>query len=1211
MNYYVVCIQWTCKPGYGPYGGIWPPDGCPALCTGFNYRQVSITDGLFVEYNPCLPYDPTEYLCTDRHLVPIYCGTIRSCTICAAGTYQSQKCNYGNTTWTHDVDRTCDSCEMGKYSGQQNATACTPCAIGTYTNTSGSTVCTACTACTGTQYESTACTNTTNRNCSACADTCTAGTYESTACTQTSNRVCTACTDGYYMQNGSYTICPSGYTCLANALEPVECQCGTYCPIGSVYATNSDIGYYAPKQSGSQIPCIDGKLCYISTCEPIDCNVGHYCKRDNMNECPYGSICTDGVRYDCANNIIRAFYTTYQIVQISNSYYCPGHHIQVPLPCPIFSNGFHDTNGIPDCDCTSRLSTYNNGLPIPMNGVVSSYEVYNNDNTFTCIICPANTHSPSRTDGGLTSWGKRTCTACDACPSGTHSEAGQAFDANDCLTDSTLCPANTYQAYPNSKIRSQQYCEPCPGNSRSPAGSTSCDLCDTGWENLPFCDSKVETVETPGFVNETISTAYVNGVNRKDSELWTVQDSTTSKALLLYNDGTLAFMDLTVSDNPVWVDLNKNAVVGLAAAVGRWIVETLAISADDKYVYTIIRDHSSTPATQKTTRKLRRFTMQKALGSEDLNNLNTNAAWTSLTPTSGYQVPICINSFYNANHIGFSEFRSLVLNPSSTLKFYFTNVYCTGYIIIENMNYQFQILAGPWAEATAGDPAIKPGYVGNNDTSGISGPGRITCEYKTRVLKLFAWKPDVFVALVGAGVMDTWAVEQAYVDTSSNWIYPESTTSVYTLNFSTMHLTHVVGMDVSATYQCSDYALCLFRPTMPIYYSTNGSSNSLLYSVSSFVSDAANTNYGYVRHAGYVAHINLLTKQIEPVFSEYNFDTAVQEFKTETSSFIQIYNILNAVFLMKQETIGITIIVNSRSQHTYIKVRRFCSSGQYAGQTCATVLSCAVLSPTEMISCGQGMKRGKCVNSHWTCIGCPRETSNMGSGVNLFLEKYTSPGYNCMTTCKFNLLSGSDQQNGWSIQPIASIPTRCLSCDFMQNQYTTVNLFNNSDPSSISGCGVANEVCPKDFYYEYAENQGALYCVACPLNTHSYGSNMNIDQCTVPCAIGTYTNTSGSTVCTACTIGTYTNTSGSTVCTACAPPCTVGQYESTACTQTSNRVCTECPAHTYSFTANSSSSCLPCPHGSFRYIGLHINCTTCPFGSFFTDSFSSFEEYRN
>ena len=114
---------------------------------------------------------------------------------------------------------------------------------------------------------------------------------------------------------------------------------------------------------------------------------------------------------------------------------------------------------------------------------------------------------------------------------------------------------------------------------------------------------------------------------------------------------------------------------------------------------------------------------------------------------------------------------------------------------------------------------------------------------------------------------------------------------------------------------------------------------------------------------------------------------------------------------------------------------------------------------------------------------------------------------------------------------------------------------------------------------------------------YSYSSQVTTALMPVMCGAGTYTSSTGNTVCTNCRVcgaGQYASTACSsisdTVCTACAPPCVAGSYMQSACNATSDTLCT---------------SCTVCGTGKYVYSPctltnntVCVDCTVCGSDSF-------------
>ena len=225
----------------------------------------------------------------------------RVCTAmktCAAGTYISDS---GSTT----SDRTCTTCDDGKYSADSNAaecTACSSCSPGTYVATGCSLVSdAACVDCATGKFTTTA-----DEDVCVTHSSCAAGTYISTAGTTTSDNVCTSCAAGTYTDTADQSeckVCEAGT--YQNEAGSTSCDGHTACVAGQYLVTSGSTtadytctacadGKYTT--DGEQATCATHTACaagtYISTAGDktsnnvcTTCDSGSYTASDGLTEC--------------------------------------------------------------------------------------------------------------------------------------------------------------------------------------------------------------------------------------------------------------------------------------------------------------------------------------------------------------------------------------------------------------------------------------------------------------------------------------------------------------------------------------------------------------------------------------------------------------------------------------------------------------------------------------------------------------------------------------------------------------------------------------------------------------------------------------------------------------------------------------------------------------------------------------------------------------
>jgi hypothetical protein len=122
-------------------------------------------------------------------------------------------------------------------------------------------------------------------------------------------------------------------------------------------------------------------------------------------------------------------------------------------------------------------------------------------------------------------------------------------------------------------------------------------------------------------------------------------------------------------------------------------------------------------------------------------------------------------------------------------------------------------------------------------------------------------------------------------------------------------------------------------------------------------------------------------------------------------------------------------------------------------------------------------------------------------------------------------------------------------------------------------------------------------CASCPVGTFSQAG----DTACTPCAVSSYSASTGSPSCTLCPAGTRTLSTGSASSSEC-QVCPAGTYGSVAGATT----CAQCPAGSVSQVsgAASAATCRLCPAGSASPAGS-ANCIVCPAGTFSATAGSS------
>ena len=173
-----------------------------------------------------------------------------SCTLCPTGTKQDQT-----------LQVSCNNCQSGLYSDETGALACKACAVGQAQPSAGLTKCIDCSI----------------------------GMYQDA----TSKTICKNCDSGQYQANTKQTSCNNcgigryqsgtgGSSC------PGQCDCGYFCPAGSVNGRSEVCGegFWCPSATTTKNALGDNMQG-----TPVGTNFARFC---GQQACPYGSACKFG-----------------------------------------------------------------------------------------------------------------------------------------------------------------------------------------------------------------------------------------------------------------------------------------------------------------------------------------------------------------------------------------------------------------------------------------------------------------------------------------------------------------------------------------------------------------------------------------------------------------------------------------------------------------------------------------------------------------------------------------------------------------------------------------------------------------------------------------------------------------------------------------------------------------------------------------------------
>ncbi|XP_075695379.1 uncharacterized protein LOC142661742 isoform X3 [Rhinoderma darwinii] len=284
------------------------------------------------------------------------------------------------------------------------------------------------------------------------------------------------------LQQSECTLCPAGYFCLeGKSLPPAEgslCPAGFYCPIGTrnSHAYPCPAGTYNDQvgqgHRGSCKVCSEGLFCQEGS--PV---TGYPCTR--------GKFCPAGVsrEQDCPPGTFTHHSGAYRIEECSlcpAGFYCLS-NTSYPIPCPPGTqNPLEGQDQSGDCTpCSAGSACTRSGLTQPDTDCSPGY------------VCPVGSRSATSSE--------------NACPAGTYSDSQSLFDKSQCeicpdrffcATGSggrqrppVPCPRGHY-CPPGTKHGSQYKCPPGTWSDRpSLASDRECYPCPAGW----FCLAGAES----------------------------------------------------------------------------------------------------------------------------------------------------------------------------------------------------------------------------------------------------------------------------------------------------------------------------------------------------------------------------------------------------------------------------------------------------------------------------------------------------------------------------------------------------------------------------------------------------------------------------------------------------------------------------------------------------------------------------------------------
>ncbi|XP_070551430.1 uncharacterized protein [Ptychodera flava] len=463
----------NCDAGYYSELGDVQCRVCPAGkdCT---YSNVSLSDCSAGQYSSlgqqgCADC-PKGYMCPTTDQQPISCAPgqhtngltgQQTCTNCTAGQFCSDPANAPGSCssgqYSLDMATACTNCPAG-HECPTPSSAPSPCSAGFYA-TESSTSCTECTA-------GEACPSTKDP---AAKYACLPGTYAEAGAS-----FCTACKAGKY--------CPDTTSATIGT-----CGSGTYSYLAFSSCVNCPSGWKCPSTDGSgNAPCLLGTYSAGNATECTDCPAGFACPQTDTSDMV---ACQDGY-YSVGSQT--------SCTKCPPGYECPDTDADTETEC---DDGYYSIGGQSSCtQCPAGSSCPSKSDSFMFTCWPGSYAEAGATECTLCPAgqaCPATNSAPVDCDAGYYSLGSQT--ECTPCPAG--------FYCPQTDTEPLLCDIGFYSN------KSSTACLECASGYACPEGSSSrtptLGLCRQGY----YCEDGLNELPCPAgtYGNRTGATSQDEG----------------------------------------------------------------------------------------------------------------------------------------------------------------------------------------------------------------------------------------------------------------------------------------------------------------------------------------------------------------------------------------------------------------------------------------------------------------------------------------------------------------------------------------------------------------------------------------------------------------------------------------------------------------------------------------------------------------------------